>query len=65
MPAPKPNFVQIGVVLPNLLMALDTQGDIWLIQIHPHSQMNPVNMTPIEWHPILYAIKPDITVVST
>ena len=65
MPTPTPNFVQIGVVLPNLLTAIDTLGDLWLIQIHPHALMNPFNMTTTSWHPTLFAIKPDLTVLST
>ena len=65
MATPRPNFVQIGVVLPNLLTALDNQGDIWLVQIHPHTLMNPANMTTNDWHPFLFAIKPDMTVLST
>ncbi len=66
MPTPHPNFTQIGVVLPNLLTALDAQENVWLIQIHPHTLMNPVNMTDVKtWNPILYATKPDLQVIST
>ena len=65
MPITAPNFVQIGVVLPNLLTALDTQGNIWLIQAHPHIDMNPVKMSHPDWFPFLFCVKPSVVVFTS
>lgn len=63
--APTPNFTQIAVIQTNLLAAVDTLGDIWLVQLHPHSEMNPSNMTKPTWSPTLYAVKPTLQIVTT
>lgn len=57
-------FTQI-LAFDGILVGLDNKGDLWFIQVHPHSVMNPHNTTRDGWAPTLYATKPQIVMATS